>query len=885
MKTYKIISALFILLTFTNYSVAQCGPTDVDPTPQVLGFCEGVTDTVSFEASGTCSGNYEYQVETSTNIVIQPWSTNDEFITTPDSTDTYNILARCSACPANIVEDTFLIEVVQAPTITADTFVCHGTEANLVGSNIPDSIMSWWDSPTTAGNELSTTESYTTPPMTSDDTFYIHVSGNVVENGVVSGSVLITEVGLEGFAGGGQGDQDYLEISNLFGNTINTTGWTAAISDSYSNINSVNSTVWNLPNSFAPCSILSKTDVNGSANYWGSNIFWNPNQPGWAMIIDDVGNLVDFVAWGWTAAQLATLNVNVNGFNITLGSEWTGNGCSSACSAVGVTQYSLSRIGNADNNDAGDFVCQATSLNVVNPSLNCGWTTSNITCPYPVEIEIDLLPTASVPDTTFVSCYSDIPVEDPLIIDDEADDYTVPPTVQFMGEVTDGNLCPEIITRTYRISDSCSNYTEVDHIIVVEDTVAPIVDTAPSDTTVSCYADVPVMNDLDWTDNCMGVGSVQGVETTDGNNCPEVLTRTWTVSDTCGNTVTQTQEITIHDTIAPVIDPAPDGLTVQCYDNVPPMDTLNWTDNCDGNDVLYGDEVSDGQTCPETFTRTWTYTDGCDNTSTETQVIVVNDDIAPTADPLPSLQLSELPPADTNILTNVYDNCGTPTLVWEGDDSDGGFCPENVTRTYSLTDGCGNVTFISQDFIIGDGIPNVDFDADPMTFDNLSSGEVEFFNNTTGATTYTWNFGDYSPTSNEENPTHVFYVDSSSSVTYEVYLVATSEFGCSDSTMVPIQVINEQLYYVPNSFTPDGDPFNQTFKPIFATGFDTQDYNLLIFNRWGEVLFESNNHNVGWDGTYGGKMVENGTYVYKIEFGLESDDARKTVTGHVTLIR
>lgn len=881
MNNYKIFLTFITILIANQLSLAQCGPTDVDPTPQVLGLCEGDLDTITFAAQGTCSGNYEFQVENSANAVVQPWSTNNQFYANSNTSDTYNILVRCSACPATVVADTFLIEVVPTATIVADTFLCYGTQANLMASGLPDSVLSWWDTPTNIGNELSTTGSYTTPPMNDDDTVYLHVEGTVVGGGG-QGSILITEAGLEGFAGG-TGSEDYLEISNLYGSTINTTGWTAAVSSSYSNINSVNSTYWNLPNSFAPCSIISKTDDNGSSNYWGSNIFWNPNNNGWALIIDDAGNLVDFVAWGWSAVQLASLNVNVNGFNITLGNEWIGNACSAACSASGGTPYSISRIGNTDNNDAGDFVCQPTSLNAVNPALTCGWTTSLITCPYPVSIVVDTLPTASAPDTTFVQCYSDIPVEDPLIVDDEADDFTANPTVQFMGEVSDGGFCPEILTRTYRITDSCSNYTEVDHIIVIEDTAAPVLDAAPSDTTVSCYADIPTMNDLDWTDNCLGTGTVVGSEVSDGNTCPEVLTRTWTISDTCGNTATQTQTITINDTVSPVIEPAPADLNVQCYADIPTMDPLDWTDNCDGNGTLNGTEVSDGQTCPETFTRTWTYTDGCGNTSTETQVIVVNDDIAPTADPLPSVQLSELPEPDTTILTNVYDNCGTPNVVWEGDSTDGGYCPEQVVRTYSVTDDCGNFILITQNFTIGDLIPIISFSADPMTMDNLSSGEVTFVNNSVGATSFEWDFADGSPISTENNPVHEF--DVSSSYVYEVVLVGTSEYGCSDSTMVPIHILNEIIYYVPNAFTPDGDSRNQTFKPVFTAGFDVQDYNLLIFNRWGEILFESNNHNVGWDGTYNGAIVEDGTYLYKIEFGIETDDSREIVTGHVTLLK
>ena len=880
MKVLFRIIGIAVFLFSVNQLSAQCGAQMVVPSPQATGVCEGMTDTVTFAPTGNCPGSYEYQIESSNNVVIQPWTASNQYIFTPDSTDTYNVLARCSTCPSTVVTDTFLVEVVQEPSILADTITCYGTPLTMNGIGDTSVTLSWWDTPDNNGNQLATTSSYTTPPLTANDTFYLHANGTVA--GGTTGSILITEAGTGGFPGASSAD--YLEIANLYGTAINTTGWVAAINGtSYTNINTVNPVIWNLPSNFAPCSMVSRTDVQGN-NYWGSNMFWNPGNNGWAIIIDDQGNVVDFIGWGWSNAQLASFNVNINGFNITLGpSDWIGNSCPPACGANGAgNPFSFSRVGNTDNNNAADFVCQATSLNQVNPSLNCGWVSSNITCPVMTTVVVDMPPTGTAPDTTFVECYANIPAPDSLIIDDEADDNGIP-TVQYMGETSNGMMCPEILTRTYRVQDSCSNFIDLEHIIIINDTIAPVMDPAPQDLAVACYSDIPPIDTLNWTDNCLGSGTVVANEVSSGTTCPEVFTRTWTVTDTCGNVATQTQIITVHDTIAPVIDAAPADLTLQCYDDIPPMVSLNWTDNCDGSGVLNGSEVSDGQTCPETFTRTWSYIDGCGNAATQTQVIIVNDNTPPTADPLPSLQLTELPPADTNIIQNVYDNCGTPVLAWVGDNSNGGFCPEYVTRTYSLTDGCGNITFLTQEFTIGDNPPNVSFTADPTLLDNLSDGIVNFTNNTTGAESYTWDFGDFSDISNATSPSHEY--DITQTTTYDVWLVAASPFDCLDSATLSIDVFQELIYFVPNAFTPDGDQFNQTFNPVFAAGFDPLDYNFIVMNRWGEILFESNDDTQGWDGTYGGKIVEEGTYLYKIEFGLENNDARKIVTGHVSLIK
>jgi gliding motility-associated-like protein len=117
--------------------------------------------------------------------------------------------------------------------------------------------------------------------------------------------------------------------------------------------------------------------------------------------------------------------------------------------------------------------------------------------------------------------------------------------------------------------------------------------------------------------------------------------------------------------------------------------------------------------------------------------------------------------------------------------------------------------------------------------------------------------------------------------------VASSAQDCSDTARTLIEVEGRLIYYIPNSFTPDGDDYNQTFKPVFTTGYDVNNFTMLIFNRWGEIVFESHDANAGWDGTYGvdsDKIVE-GTYVWKIEFKTSKSDERKSLIGHVTLIK
>ena len=108
-----------------------------------------------------------------------------------------------------------------------------------------------------------------------------------------------------------------------------------------------------------------------------------------------------------------------------------------------------------------------------------------------------------------------------------------------------------------------------------------------------------------------------------------------------------------------------------------------------------------------------------------------------------------------------------------------------------------------------------------------------------------------------------------------------NDFGCYDSTTQVINVLDALIFNVPNSFTPNGDEFNNVFKPVFGSGFSPEDYSLLVYNRWGETVFQSLDLFNGWDGTYNGTESPSATYYYVIVKG----DAEEGVTGTVNIIR
>ena len=103
--------------------------------------------------------------------------------------------------------------------------------------------------------------------------------------------------------------------------------------------------------------------------------------------------------------------------------------------------------------------------------------------------------------------------------------------------------------------------------------------------------------------------------------------------------------------------------------------------------------------------------------------------------------------------------------------------------------------------------------------------------------------------------------------------------------MTSIYIKDELIFYVPNTFTPDGNKINATFQPVFSTGFDPYNYTLIIFNRWGELIFESHNSEIGWDGTYGDELMQDGTYTWKITYLIKETLEKKEIFGHVNIMR
>ena len=177
------------------------------------------------------------------------------------------------------------------------------------------------------------------------------------------------------------------------------------------------------------------------------------------------------------------------------------------------------------------------------------------------------------------------------------------------------------------------------------------------------------------------------------------------------------------------------------------------------------------------------------------------------------------------------------------------------------------------------------FTADRYVFSSLETPVVQFTNQSQFATVYFWKFGD-NQTSFTEHPIHT-YADGANK--YIVKLNASNSVGCQDSAFKTITVIQDIAIYVPNTFTPNKDGINDIFLPTLTDGFIKETYHLTIFNRWGELIFESRDENLGWDGLCKNTETEEGcqigTYIWKINIEVSESSEIKFYIGHVNLIR
>lgn len=313
-----------------------------------------------------------------------------------------------------------------------------------------------------------------------------------------------------------------------------------------------------------------------------------------------------------------------------------------------------------------------------------------------------------------------------------------------ISDVSDGNTCPEVVTRTYRIADAAGNTATCVQEITIQDIQFPSI-VIPASLTVGC--DEPTNPNhtgmATFTDNCGSVVVNFEDDILEGS-CAQAFTiiRTWTVADACGNSVSANQQIIVEDNDAPVFDVAATDLNLDCSTTADVNTAIsNWlatnggasaSDNC--GTIEYTNNyngLSDACGVTGTANVTFTATDGCGNSATTSAVVSLVDNDAPVWTTNPSNITIECDEANlysawlnNNGNSDVNDACGDVEVTFEIINETSN-CPQSVTRTieFTATDDCGNASIRTATAVIQDTTAPI-FDQTPPVYNNITCGEI-----------------------------------------------------------------------------------------------------------------------------------------------------------------
>lgn len=208
----------------------------------------------------------------------------------------------------------------------------------------------------------------------------------------------------------------------------------------------------------------------------------------------------------------------------------------------------------------------------------------------------------------------------------------------------------------------------------------------------------------------------------------------------------------------------------------------------------------------------------------------------------------------------------------------------NISLTVTTVGGCTNNNTTAPYNVQAFPYPNAGFSLNSTNL-NLPYDQLICTNQSTGATTYVWSFGDGTQTT-VQNPQHSYNAVG----TFEVQLIATSSQGCADTAVS--EIITDADVVFPNAFSPNltgpnggaYDPNDLSNNVFFPYTSGVVEYKMQVFNRWGELIFESTDVKIGWDGYYRGKLCQQDVYVWKAYLKLNNGKTYNK-TGDITLLQ
>lgn len=291
-----------------------------------------------------------------------------------------------------------------------------------------------------------------------------------------------------------------------------------------------------------------------------------------------------------------------------------------------------------------------------------------------------------------------------------------------------------------------------------------------------------------------------------------------------------------------------------------------WSNNISGSSITVTPIAT------TTYSVTGTSPDGC----TSSAFLTIN-----VSQP-PVINYTTIQPhcgqSNGNIITNV--NGGVPPFTYQW--SNGATSPNlnnlSVGSYYlTVTDafGCSTSTTIP---LAEAPMPLANFIPTPQ-MTTLDQPVIYFENLSENAIYYYWDFGDgFSAT--DFSPSHQ-YIESGE---YHIMLTVEDQYGCTDTTSRNVIIRDITTFYLPNAFTPNSNDFNEIYN-FFGTNIEIDDFKMAIYDRWGKKIFYSTDINQGWDGTYNGKPVSQGSYAVTIEFISSTNKQKYYIVENITVIK
>jgi large repetitive protein len=404
-----------------------------------------------------------------------------------------------------------------------------------------------------------------------------------------------------------------------------------------------------------------------------------------------------------------------------------------------------------------------------------------------------------------------------------------------------------------------------------------------------------------WNPSSVGTGQGPFLVTpsTPGTTVPYTVT----VSDAHSCIATQTINIIVNPLLVASTTPAsgcagkPISLTATAVGGAGAPYTFSWSPATDLNTASGPSVISTPAIASGTVNYVVSVTDngGCSSTTT-TQIVNVN--------PSPIAFITPGPLSGCEPFTTTFGANSSPAGTYSWNFGDGSAnetgsavshtyassvgSPYNVTLTTTTADGCIDSVKLTPLYplLVVNPSPTAGFTTSPSST-TITSPLVLFTDQSVNADSIHWDFYYTDPvnglyTSTEQNPTFT-YADTGS---YVVQQIVYNQYGCQDEVTHTVDILPEYILYAPNAFTPfNHDGINDVFMPS-GVGIDPDNFEMTIFDRWGNLIFKTTDLAKGWDGKANGgqNVAQIDVYVWKIKTKDYKGDNHFYV-GHVTIVK